>query len=78
MQHTSEQQVSIYKRKFDPKPAHTSKERCYKCGDSRHVEQIWIFQSLCHKKKASFKPKAPKAHQLHAEEVHMHDDSICG
>ena len=35
---TSEQQVPSYKRKFDPKQAHTSKERCSKFGDSRHVE----------------------------------------
>ena len=36
--HTSDQQVLPYKRMFDPKQAHTSKERCLKCGDSRHVE----------------------------------------
>ena len=36
--HTSEQQVPPYKRRFDPKQAHTSKDRCSKCGDSRHVE----------------------------------------
>ena len=38
--HTSEQQVPPNKRKVDPKQAHTSKERCSKCGDSRHVEGI--------------------------------------
>ena len=36
--HTSEQQVPPYKRKFYPKQAHMCKERCSKCGDSRHVE----------------------------------------
>ena len=36
--HTSERQVPPYKRKFDTKQAHTSKEMCSKCGDSRHVE----------------------------------------
>ena len=36
--HNSEQQVPTYKRKFDPKQAHTSKERCSKCGNFRHIE----------------------------------------
>ena len=36
--HTSKQQMPPYRRKFDPKQAHTIKERCSKCGDSRHVE----------------------------------------
>ena len=26
------------KRKFDPNPAHNRKDRCHKCGDSKHVE----------------------------------------
>ena len=33
-----QQQVPPYKRKFDSKQAHTSKERLSKCGDSRHIE----------------------------------------
>ena len=36
------------------------------------------FTSLCFKKQVSFKPKAPKAHQLQVEEVYMQEDSICG
>ena len=90
--YTSEQQVPPYKRKFDCKQAQTSKERCSKCGDSRHVEgfkcsvkkyqsmschKYGHFTSLCFKKQASFKPKVPKAHHLQAKEVCMQDDFIC-
>ena len=89
--HTSEQQVPPYKRKFDPKQAHTSKERCSKCDDSTHIEGFKCpaktyqcqsshkyehFTSLCYKKQVPFKSRAPKAHQLKAEEVYMQDESI--
>ena len=91
--HTSEQQVPPYKRKFDPKQAHTSKERCSKCGDSGNIEGFkcpvrkyqWKsclkyghLTSLCFKKQVPFKSRAPKEHLLQTEEVHMQDDSICG
>ena len=32
------QQSSQYKKSFDPKLAHKSKDRCNKCGDSAHLE----------------------------------------
>ena len=62
------------------------------CGDSRHVEGFKCpakkyqckschkheqFTSWCFKKEVPFKPKAPKAQQLQAEEVYIQDDSIC-
>ena len=39
-QYSSEhqQQVPHYKKKFDPKQAHTSRDRCSMCRDSKHVE----------------------------------------
>ena len=91
--HTSKQQVLPYKRKFDPTQTHKSKERCLKCGDSRQVEgfkctakkyqcnschKYGHFTSLCFEKQVPFKSRAPKAHQLQAEEVYMQDDPICG
>ena len=87
--YTREQQhVPPYKEKFDPKQAHTSRDRCSKCGDSRHVEgfkcpakkyqckschKYGHFTNLCFEKQVSFKPRAPKAHQLQAEEVYMQE-----
>ena len=80
-------------KKFDPKQTHTSKERCSKCGDSRHIEgfkcPVKKYQckschkyghctGLCFKKQVSFKSRPPKAHQLQAKEVYMQDESICG
>ena len=88
-----QQQVPPYRRKFDPKQAHRSKDWCSKCGDSRHVEGFKCpakkyqckschkkghFTNLCLKKQVPFKPKAPKGHQLQAEEVCTHEDSLCG
>ena len=90
---TSEQQAPPYKRRFDPKQAHKSKDRCSKCGDSKHIEgfkcpamkyqcKSWYkyghFTSLCFKKQVAFKSKAPKVHQLQAEEIYSQDDSVCG
>ena len=81
------------RRKFDPKQAHISRDRCSKCGDSKHDEgfkctakkyqcktyhKYGYFTSLCFKKQAAFKPRAPKPYQLQAEEIYMQDDSICG
>ena len=93
MCHTNEQQVPPFKRKFDPKQAHTSKDRCFKCGDSRLVEGFKCpakkyqcrschksghFTSLHFQKQVPFKPRTPKAHQLQTEEVYMQNDSVCG
>ena len=79
-----QQKVPPYKKNFYPKQANTSKDRCSKCGDSRHVEgfrcpakkyqckschKYGHFISLCFKKQVSFKPRAPKAYQLQAEEM---------
>ena len=90
---SEQQQVPPFKKRSDPKQAHTSKNRCSKCGDSRHVEgfkcpakkyqhkpchKYGHFNSLCFKKQVSFKPRAPKAHQLQAEEVYVQEDSIFG
>ena len=62
------QQVPPYKKKFDPYQAHSRKGRCFKCGDSKHVEgfkcparkfqcktcnKYGHFASLCYKKKVS-------------------------
>ena len=93
-QYTSQhQQVPPYKKKFDPKQAHKSRDRCSKCGDSKHVEGFKCptkkFQckmcnkyghvtSLCYRKQASFKSRTFKAHQLQAEQVYVQEDSICG
>ena len=37
-----------------------------------------ISQACVLKKQVSFKSRAPKAHQLQAEEVYAQEDSICG
>ena len=91
-QSTSEQQAPPYKRRFDPKQVHTSKDRCSKCGNSKHVEgfkcpakkykckschKYGHFTSLCFKKQVTFKPKTPKTHKLQAEEIYLQDDSVC-
>ena len=87
------QTVPPYKKKFDPKQAHTQKDRCSKCGDSKHVEgfkrptkkfqyktcnNYGHFTSLCYKKSVSFKSRTPKVHQLQAGQIYMQEDSICG
>ena len=48
------QQSSQYKKSFDPKLVHKSKDRCNKCGDSAHLEgfqcPVKKFQcKSCHK-----------------------------
>ena len=93
-QYTSDQQqVPAYKKKCDPKQAHTSRDRCSKFGNSKHLEgfkcpgkkfqckschKYGHFTSLHYKKQLSFKPRTPKAHQLQAEQVYAQEDSICG
>ena len=74
------------------KQAHISRDRCSKCGISKHVEgfkchakkyqcksfhKYGHFTSLCCKKQVSFKPRYHKAYQLQAEEVYPQEDSIC-
>ena len=85
--------VPPYEKKFDPNQAHQRKDRCSKCGDSKHVKgfkcparrlqcktcnKYGHFTSLCYKKKVSFKFRTPKVHQLQAEVVYTQEDSICG
>ena len=68
-------QVPSYKKRFDPTQAHQRRDRCSKCGDSKHVEDFRCsarkfqcktcskyghFTSLHYKKKVSFKSKHPK------------------
>ena len=63
------QQVPPYKKKFDPNQAHSRKDGCSKCGDSKHVEGLKYpamkfqcktfnkyghFTSFSYKKKVSF------------------------
>ena len=82
-----------YKKRFHPNKAHQRKDRCSKCGDSKHLvgfkcperkfqyktcSKYGHFTSLCYKKKVSFKPKTPKVHQLQVGVVYMQEDSICG
>ena len=60
--------LPLYKKKFYPKQAHTRKDRCYKCRDSKHVEGFKCcakkfqcktcnkyrhFTSLCYEKSVS-------------------------
>ena len=72
-------QVPHYKKRFDDNQAHQRRDRCSKCGDSKHIEgfkcparkfqcktcsKYGYFTSLYYKKKVSFKSRTPKAHQL--------------
>ena len=83
---------SHYKKRFDPNQAHQRKERCSKCSDSNHIEgfrcparkfqhktcnKYGQFASLCFKKKASYKSRSPKVHELQSGVVYMQEDSIC-
>ena len=80
-------------KKFDPSQVHKRRDRCSKCGDSKHVEGFKCparkfqcktynkyshFTSLCYKNQSSFKSTNPKAHQLQAGVVYVQEDSICG
>ena len=84
--------ISPQKKRFYPNQAHQRKDRCFRCGDSKHIEgfkcpapkfqcktcnKYGHFTSLCYKKKV-FKSRTPKAHQLQAGVVCMQADSICG
>ena len=75
-----------HKPRFDSSQAHQRRDRCSKCGDSKHVEgfkcparkfqcktcnKYGHFTSLCYEKKISFKSRNPKAHQLQAGVVKM-------
>ena len=85
-------QVPPYKKKFDPNQAHQRKDRCSKCGDSKHIESFKCparkfkcktynkyghFTSLCYKKKVYVQSRTPKAHQLQAGVVYTKEDCIC-
>ena len=82
-----------YKKNFDPKQAKSRKDRCSKCGDSKHIEGLKCpakkfqcktfnkcghFTSLCYNKSVSFQSITPKVHQLQAGQMYMQEDSICG
>ena len=60
------------KKKFNPRQILQSKDRCYKCGDSKHIEKFQCsahkyqcrnchkfghFSSLCYKKQESYKKR---------------------
>ena len=72
---------------------HKKRNRCSKCGNSKHVEgfkcparkfkcktcnKYGHFTSLCFRKQLSFKSRNSKAHQLQAGVVFVQEDSICG
>ena len=80
------------KPRCDLSQAHQRRNRCSKCGYSKHVEDFECLQemfqcktcsryghftSLCYKKKMSFTPRNPKAHQLQVGVVYAQEDSIC-
>ena len=80
-------------KKFDPSQAPKRRDRCSKCGDSKHVEgfkcpsrkfqcktcnKYGHFSSLCYKKQSSFKSRNPKSHQLQVGVVYAQEDSIYG
>ena len=84
--------VSPHKKRSDHNQAHQRRDRCSKCGDSKHIEcfkcparkfhcktcsKYSHFTSLYYKKKVSFKSRNPKAHQLQVGVVYMQEDSIC-
>ena len=86
-------QLSPYKKKFDPQGAHHRNDWCSKNGDSKHIEgfkcpvkkfqcktcnKYGNFTSLCYMKSVSFKSRTPKVHQLQGGVVYMQEDSICG
>ena len=68
-----------YKRSFDPRLAHKSKERYSKCGHSAHLEgfqcPIKIFSvkhatSFCHYKNLCFQKEPAKTSHLQAQKTH--------
>ena len=65
-------QNEFNKKKFNPRQILQSEDRCYKCGDSKHIEgfqcssrkyqcrnchRFGHFSSLCYKKQESYKKK---------------------
>ena len=40
----TQQQVPPFKKKFDPNQAYSRKDRCYMCGDSKHIEGFKFLQ----------------------------------
>ena len=89
----SSQVQSQYKKWFDVKVAHQSRDRCSKYGDSAHVEgfqcpvkkfqckachKFGHFTSLCYQKKqAHFKLRKPEVDQLQAGAIYAKNSDIC-
>ena len=84
---------SQQKKRFDVKSAQQNKERSSKCGDSAHAggfqypakkfqckacHKFGHVTGLCYQKKALFKSRKPRAHQLQAGTVYAKDSAICG
>ena len=82
-----------HKPRFDPSQAHQRRDRCSKCGDSKHVESFKCparkfqcktcskyghFTSLFYKNTTSFKSRNLQAHELQVGVVYVQEDSICG
>ena len=77
--------------KFYPNQAHSRRDKCHKCGDSKHIEgfkcparkyqcrnchKYGHFTSLCHQKRKSFESRSPEVHQLQIGQIYMQDDPI--
>ena len=75
-----------YKKKIDPSQANQRRERCFKCGDSKHIEgfncpagkyqcrnymKYGHFTSLCYRRSESSKFRTHQAHQLQAGLLYM-------
>ena len=76
-----------HKKRFHLKSAHNNKDRCSKCGghsppggspvsskkyQCKACHKFGHFTNMCfQKRKANFKPKRPKAHQLQAGAVYV-------
>ena len=73
------QQQPPHKKRFDPNAAHSRKDRCHKCGDSKHLEvfkctarkyqcrnchKYGHFNSLCYKKRKPFDKRRPLESRL--------------
>ena len=81
-----------YQKRFDPNQAHQRRDRCSKCGDSKHIEgfkcparkyqcrkckRYGHFTSLCYRRSESPKSRKPQVHQLQAGLIYMSEDYIC-
>ena len=84
--------MSLYKKRFDPNQAPQKRDRCSKCGDSKHIvgfkyparkfqcktcNNYGHYTRLCYMKKVSFKSRTPKVHQLQVGVVYIQEDFIC-